>query len=151
MARMHTRRRGQSGSKRPFISESPAWVPLGGKEVEAKVVELGNQKLSTSLIGIRLRDEYAVPNVRLLTGKTITQILEEHKLMPERPEEIQNLIKKVVSLQSHLEHNRKDLHNVHALQMIEAKIRRLVKYYKRMGKLPQDFEYTLEGAKLLLE
>ncbi len=151
MARMHTRRRGQSGSKRPFVSESPEWVPLGAKEVEEKVVELGNQKLSTSLIGIRLRDEYAVPNVRLLTGKTITQILEEHKLMPERPEEIQNLIKKVVSLQSHLERNPKDLSNTHALQMVESKIRRLVKYYKRTGKLPQDFVYTLEDAKLLLE
>jgi len=88
---MHTRRRGKASSKRPFVTESPEWVPLTGKEVEEKVVELANQKLSTSLIGIRLRDEYAVPSIQLLTGKTVTQILVEHKLAPERPEELINL------------------------------------------------------------
>jgi len=151
MARMHTRRRGKASSKRPFVTESPEWVPLTGKEVEEKVVELANQKLSTSLIGIRLRDEYAVPSIQLLTGKTVTQILVEHKLAPERPEELINLMRKVVSLQAHLERNPKDQHNKHSLHLVESKIRRLVRYYKSEGKIPQDFEYSMESAKLLVE
>ncbi len=28
MARMHTRRKGKSGSHRPMLSENPSWVPL---------------------------------------------------------------------------------------------------------------------------
>ncbi len=151
MARMHTRRRGQSGSKRPFVTESPEWVPLTSKEVEEKIVELAAQKLSTSLIGIRLRDEYAVPSVQLLTGKTVTKILAEHKAAPERPEELMNLMRKVVSLQAHLDHNPKDNHNTHALHLTESKIRRLVRYYKSEGKIPEDFEYSIANAKLLVE
>jgi small subunit ribosomal protein S15 len=151
MARMHTRRRGRSSSKRPFVTEAPSWVPLTSKDVEEKVVELANQNLSMSLIGIRLRDEYAVPSVRLVTGKTITQILEEHKLAPERPEELMNLLRKVVSLQAHIDRNHNDTHNKHALQLVEAKIRRLVRYYKRTGRIPADFNYSMESARLLVE
>ncbi len=151
MARMHTRRRGRSSSKRPFVTEAPAWVPLTSKDVEEKVVELANQKMPTSLIGIRLRDEYAVPSVRLVTGKTIMQILEENKLAPEHPEELMNLLRKVVSLQAHLDRNPNDVHNKHSLQLVESKIRRLVRYYKREGRLPADFNYSIDSARLLVE
>jgi small subunit ribosomal protein S15 len=37
------------------------------------------------------------------------------------------------------------------LQLIESKIRRLVKYYKREEVLPQTWEYSLKNAELLLE
>jgi small subunit ribosomal protein S15 len=37
------------------------------------------------------------------------------------------------------------------LQLIESKIRRLVKYYKRNEVLPQNWEYSLKNAELLLE
>jgi small subunit ribosomal protein S15 len=36
------------------------------------------------------------------------------------------------------------------MQLIESKIRRLAKYYKREGKLPEDWAYNLEQAKLLV-
>lgn len=151
MAKMHTRRRGQSGSTRPFITESPNWVPFTAEDIEEKVVELAGQELPTSVIGIRLRDEYAVPSVKLATGKTISAILVEHGIAPERPEDLENLMRKAISLSAHLERNPKDLHNRRALQLIEAKIRRLVKYYQRIGQLPEDFKYTVETARLLVE
>ena len=151
MARMHTRRRGRSGSSKPFVTENPSWVPLTKEEIEEKVVELAGNELSTSLIGIRLRDEYAVPSVKLATGKTIGQILKENELDPDRPEDLENLMRKAISLAGHLERNPKDLHNKRALQLIEAKIRRLVRYYTKNGRLPSDFKYSLETARLLVE
>lgn len=151
MARMHTRRRGKSGSAKPFVTENPPWVPLTKEEIEEKVVELAGNELSTSVIGIRLRDEYAVPSVKLATGKSIVQILRENELEPDRPEDLENLMRKAISLASHLQRNPKDLHNKRALQLIEAKIRRLVRYYAKAGRLPSDFKYTLDTARLLVE
>lgn len=151
MARMHTRRRGRSGSSRPFSTENPSWVPLTSEEIEEKVVELAGNELSTSIIGIRMRDEYAVPSVKLATGKSITQILTDNEMSPERPEDLENLMRKAINLSAHLQRNPKDLHNKRALQLIEAKIRRLVRYYKDTGKLPTDFKYSLDTARLMVE
>ncbi len=151
MAKMHTRRRGKAGSSKPFVTESPPWVPLTPEEIEEKVVELSGQELSTSVIGIRLRDEYAVPSVKLATGKSVLQILVENEMASERPEDLENLMRKAINLSAHLQRNPKDLHNRRAMQLIEAKIRRLVRYYIRTGRLPGDFKYTLETARLLVE
>ncbi len=148
---MHTRRRGKSGSSRPFSTEVPDWVPMTSEDVEEKVVELAKQELSTSLIGIRLRDEYAVPSVKLVTGKSISDILKEHDIASDRPEDLENLMRKAINLAAHIERNPKDIHNKRSLQLIEAKIRRLVKYYKRTGRLPETFKYTLDTARLLVE
>ncbi len=151
MARMHTRRRGTSGSTRPFVTENPSWVPLTAEEIEEKVVELAGHELSTSVIGIRLRDEYAVPSVKLATGKSITQILNDNEMTLERPEDLENLMRKAINLSAHLQRNPKDLHNKRALHLIEAKIRRLVRYYKGTGQLPDDFKYSLDTARLMVE
>jgi len=151
MARMHTRRRGKAGSTRPFTTENPSWVPLTSEEIEEKVVELAGQELPTSVIGIRLRDEYAVPSVRLATGKSVTEILSDNEMEPDRPEDLENLLRKAINLSSHLQRNPKDLHNKRALQLIEAKIRRLVRYYKGNGRLPEDFKYSLDTARLMVE
>jgi small subunit ribosomal protein S15 len=151
MARMHTRRRGQSGSTKPFSTENPSWVPLTAEEIEEKVVELAGHEMPTSVIGIRMRDEYAVPSVKLATGKSITQILADNEMAPERPEDLENLMRKAINLSSHLQRNPKDLHNKRALQLIEAKIRRLVRYYKDNGVLPADFKYSLDTARLMVE
>ena len=151
MARMHTRRRGKAGSTKPFVTENPFWVPLTAEEIEEKVVELAGNELSTSIIGIRLRDEYAVPSVKLATGKSISKILLDNELEPERPEDIENLMRKAINLSAHLQRNPKDLHNKRAIHLIEAKIRRLVKYYKGTGRLQDDFKYTLDTARLMVE
>ena len=151
MARMHTRRRGRSGSHRPFVTENPSWVPLTSEEIEEKVVELAGQELSTSVIGIRLRDAYAVPSVKLATGKGITQILTDNEMEPERPEDLENLMRKAIKLSAHLQRNPKDLHNKREMHLIEAKIRRLVRYYKDNGQLPADFKYSLDTARLMVE
>jgi len=131
MARIYARRRGRSGSKPPLRKKPPEWLQITPEEIEERIIELYKQGYSTSVIGMVLRDCYGVPDVRLVTGKKMTQILREYNVASKVPEDLQNLIKKAIRLRKHLELHRKDLHNKRALQLTESKIRRLVKYYKR--------------------
>jgi small subunit ribosomal protein S15 len=151
MARMHARRRGSSGSKKPIVKEKPAWVTMDAKEIEDLVAKLGSEGKGSAMVGLILRDQYAIPSVRLSTGKTIGQIFRERKLMTRLPEDMQNLMKRAVSLNEHVKRNPKDLHNKRGLALIESRIRRLVKYYSREGMIPEGWKYSLDTAKLEIE
>jgi small subunit ribosomal protein S15 len=151
MARIHSRKKGRSSSTKPYKTEPPAWVPMSPAEIERLIVKLAGEGLSSSMIGMKLRDQYGVPNVKLSTGKSIKEILEENGKIQKLPEDLKNLMKTAVNLDEHLSENPKDLHNTRALALTEAKIRRLMKYYKRKGILPQDWKYDLKSAKLLVE
>ena len=50
-----------------------------------------------------------------------------------------------------MKNNPKDLHNKRAMRLLEEKIRRLVRYYKSIDVLPDDFKYNIDTVKLLLE
>jgi small subunit ribosomal protein S15 len=89
--------------------------------------------------------------VKVITKKTITQIQEENGLSSKIPEDLFNLLKKAVALRNHLTKNRKDYTSKHGLELLESKIRRLIKYYVRENRLPKDFVYEPERAKLLVE
>jgi len=151
MARMHTRRRGKSGSTRPFRTEAPEWVAMPAKEIIDAIVKMAKGGSTAAKIGMTLRDQYGIPNVRMAIGKSILQVLKENDAMPKIPEDLGSLMKKAVNLASHLQKNLKDLHNKKNLALLEAKIRRLVKYYQRTGKLDKGWSYSLENAKLLVE
>lgn len=150
MARMHARRRGKSGSKKPLRKSPPTWVRYKPEEVEALVIKLAKQGKRMAEIGMELRDVYGIPSVKMITKKKILKILREAGLEPEIPEDLMNLIKRAVLVRKHLETHKKDLHSKRGLQLIESKINRLVKYYKRKGKLPADWKYEPEKAKLLV-
>ena len=115
------------------------------------VLELGKEGLSTSQIGIRLRDLHGVPSVKLVTGMKIGAILEEGGVTRKLPEDLENLLKKVNRLNAHLRTNPKDLHNRRGLELTEAKIRRLARYYVESKRLPADFKYRRENARLMVE
>ena len=152
MARMHARRKGKSGSTRPVGREkSPEWSSLNPREVESRVIELAKSGKSTSEIGMVLRDQYAVPDVKIATGKKISKILEGNNIKPEVPEDLRNLIGTALQLRKHLEINKKDLKNKRNLQLTESKIRRMTKYYVSNKKLPPGWKYTPEQAKLMFE
>ncbi len=151
MARIHARRKGRSGSKKPASRVPPKWVEVDPKKVEELVVELAKKGYSSAMIGTILRDNYGIPDVRAITGKKIMRILKEHNLAPPIPEDLSNLIEKAVRVRRHLERNKKDMHNKVALMRIESKIKRLVKYYKREGVLPQDWRYDPETAAVLVK
>lgn len=151
MARMHTRRKGKSGSSRPMISENPSWVPLNATEIEDLVAKLANDGMTSAKIGLVLRDQYGVPNVKLATGKSVTQIMEEKGVSGSLPEDLANLMRRAIDLNVHLRDNKGDVSNKRGLNMIEAKIRRLERYYKRNGTLPADWKYSLSNAELMLK
>ena len=54
-----------------------------------------------------------------------------------------NLLERARRVKKHLSVHKKDTANKRALQLIEAKIHRLVKYYKRIGRLPEDWDYRV--------
>jgi len=153
MARMHTRRRGQSGSDRPAADEPPEWSDVEPEPIEDRVVELAEEGHDPSQIGMKLRDEGVqgtpVPDVKLATGKKVTTILEEHDADPEIPEDLYNLLERAVRLHEHVDENPQDSQNRRALQNTESKIRRLVDYY-RGDQLDEEFTYTYERATELL-
>jgi len=151
MARMHARRRGSSSSTRPLRSSSPEWVPVDAAEIGKLVGKMAKEGLSSAVIGTRLRDQYGVPNVKLATGKSVLALMKESGVKLDFPEDVRNLMKRAVHLSGHLSTRPKDLHNRRRLSLIEAKIRRLVKYYHGTGSLPRDWHYSLETAKLLVE
>jgi len=133
------------------MPEPPEWVAMKPKEVERTVLRLSDEGMSSSQIGMKLRDQFGVPNVKLCTGKSVLTILAEHKRTPKLPEDLRNLMRKAVNLGEHLQENPKDIHNKRALSLTEAKIRRLMRYYKDRGVLERDWVYKLSAAKLLVE
>ena|SRR5512137_1712211 len=150
MARIHARRRGDSGSVRPHRSEAPAWSNTDVKAIEKVIVDLKKEGYSSSKIGLVLRDQYGVPDVKLVMGKRIDQIIKENGLQSEIPEDLRNLMMKALGLRKHIGENRNDLHNKRQLQLTESKVRRLVKYYVSSGRLPKGWSYKPETAEILL-
>jgi len=151
MARMHARRRGKSGSSRPLVTENPEWVPLSAEEIEERIVKLAKDGVNSSRIGMTLRDQYGVPSTKLALGKSISEILAENDLRPKLPDDLASLMRKAVNLNNHLSENHKDTMNKRSLQLIESKIRRLTKYYKKTGILPQDWKYSIKTAELQIQ
>ena len=151
---MHTRRRGSSDSDRPAATDPPEWSDVVEDAVEERVVELAEQGHSPSEIGLKLRDEGVegtpVPDVSLATGKKVTEILAEHDATPDLPEDLRNLMERAVRLHEHMDDNPGDHQNKRALQNTEAKIRRLVDYY-RGDELDEEFTYSYEVAVERLE
>ena len=150
---MHTRRRGSSDSDKPVADEPPEWSDIDPESIEEHVVDLAEQGYSPSEIGVQLRDQgvqgVPVPNVKLATGKKVTEILEENEAEPEIPEDLRNLLARAVRLNEHMEENGTDYQNKRALQNTEAKIRRLLEYY-RGDKIDEEFSYSIDDAKDLI-
>ena len=91
-----------------------------------------------------------VPNVKLATGKKVTEILEDNDADPELPEDLRNLMARAVRLREHMDENPGDHQNKRALQNTQSKIRRLVDYY-RGDELDESFTYSYDTAVELLE
>ena len=150
MARMHARRRGQSGSVRPYRKEAPEWSNTDAAAIEKIILDMKKEGASNSRIGLTLRDMHGVPDVKLVLGKRIGELVAEKGMAPALPEDLRDLIVKALGLRKHLGANKNDLHNKRQLQLTESKVRRLVKYYVKSGKLPKDWTYKPETAEILL-
>ncbi|MEM4311357.1 MAG: 30S ribosomal protein S15 [Nitrososphaerales archaeon] len=148
MARIHSHKRGKSHSTRPAIKRVPEWITYGQDELITIIVKMGREGLTPSQIGQKLKDEYGVPLVKPILKKSITQILEENHIKAEIPEDLQNLLRRAQRLREHLSRHRSDRRNVRSLELLEAKIHRLEKYYKKTGKIPEKWGYKAVVAQL---
>jgi small subunit ribosomal protein S15 len=150
MARMHSRKRGSSRSRPPKIAKMPEWYDISKEELDKLIIKLHDSGVPPSRIGLTLRDQYGVPSVRLIYGKNLSSFLEGKGMLSEIPEDLSNLMKRAMHLRRHLRNNQKDLHNKRALQLIENKIRRIVKYYRDSGRLSKGWEYKPETAEIAI-
>ncbi len=141
----------RKGSTKPVTDSAPEWVPMLGREVEAKVIEMAKEGVQPAVIGLKLRDQFGVPSVHDVTGKKVGQIIADAGLTQKVPQDLANLLRRAIALQEHLQHNRKDLHNTRGLELIEARIRKLAKYYQKRGQLEATWKYTRDGARLLVD
>ena len=151
MARMYSRKKGKHGSKKPPIKIVPKWVKYKKKDLDELIVNLAKERKHSALIGTILRDQYGVPDSRLITKKSITEIMRENKIYPDMPEDLMSLFKKAVILREHVAKNKKDKKALKGLEHLESKIRRLVKYYLHEGKIPEGFKYDYEKVKLIVQ
>jgi small subunit ribosomal protein S15 len=140
--------KGQSHQTRPVSKRSPSWCKYAPEEVEALVIKLAKEGSSPSKIGTILRDKHGIPLTKPITGKSITQILKDNNLAPGMPEDLDVLLKKASALATHLERNKGDQHNKRNLQIIEAKIHKLSRYYKHEGILSPDWKYEPKIASI---
>ena len=148
MARIHAHTHGKSHSVRPASKNTPPWITQSQGEISSLVVQLSKDGLTPSEIGIRLRDIHGIPLIKAVLGKTTSQILDENKIYREMPEDLEQLVHKAMGLQKHLRVHNSDRRNVRSLELVEAKIHRLSKYYKRIKKLNKDWKYAAVIAQL---
>ncbi|MEE8359269.1 MAG: 30S ribosomal protein S15 [Candidatus Hydrothermarchaeales archaeon] len=150
MVATRSQRDGKFDSSKPYRVTPPEWVEYKPEEVESLVVKLAGRGHSASMIGMILRDQHGVPGTKLTSGKRINQILDDHEIGKELPEDMMVLITRAVNLSKHLEQNSKDMTAKRGMQLTESKIRKLAKYYRREKRIPSDWKYNLKTAKLLV-
>lgn len=146
MGRIHSHRHGKAHSMRPVSPEAPEYAKK--EEVEEAILRYAREGMTGSQIGVRLRDQHAIPLAKPVTGRTISETLAAADLLPEMPEDLASIVRKAVGLQKHLKSHRGDRRNVRSLELIEAKVHRLSSYYKRTGRIPQKWKYKSVIAQL---
>ncbi|MBW6451115.1 MAG: 30S ribosomal protein S15 [DPANN group archaeon] len=151
MARMHSRKKGNAGSTKPVDKTVPIWVEYKADEVERLIIKLKKEDKDSALIGTILKDQYGIPSVKALTGNSISNIIEQNGLKRELPEDLRNLMVKAVNIKDHMENNKKDLRSKRGLNLVEAKIRRLGKYYTKTKVLAPKWVYNPKRAKIAIQ
>ncbi|CAA2979947.1 UDP-glucuronate 4-epimerase 3 [Olea europaea subsp. europaea] len=153
MGRMHSRGKGISASALPYKRTPPSWLKISSQDVR--------NCTSPSLLLITIQNNlfHLAPSVQFkklpaqvksVTGSKILRILKGHGLAPEIPEDLYHLIKKAVAIRKHLERNRKDKDSKFRLILVESRIHRLARYYKKTKKLPPVWKYESTTASTLV-
>ncbi|MFH1393480.1 MAG: 30S ribosomal protein S15 [Candidatus Micrarchaeota archaeon] len=152
MARLHSRKKGKSGTKRPKSMVSPEWVEADVNEIKRLIVKMAKEGVPPSKIALMLRDQHAIPNIRAFLGMSMTAFLKSEGALPEYPEDLISLIKKAIRMREHIKKDgKRDTHNKVKLRHVESKIIRLVNYYRKNGAIPSDWTYDAEKVALLVK
>merc|ERR1711967_203840 len=150
MGRMYGPGKGLSRSALPYKRSAPSWLKITSAEVKDMISKMAKKGMTPSQIGVILRDQHGVAQVRSVTGNKILRILKTAGLAPQIPEDLYHLIKKAVQVRKHLERNRHDKDSKFRLILIESRIHRLSRYYRTKGQLPPTFKYESATASTLI-
>ncbi len=150
MVRLHTKKAGKAKrAKRHYPRDVPSWSEITKAQIEDIAVKLAKEGKDPAQIGVVLRDAHSVSDVKAITGKRLTKLLEEKGIKKEYPVDLLDLIKRATRMRKHLGVNRTDTHNRTRLLRVESKIRRLVAYYNKSGRL-SNWKYNPAQAALLV-
>ncbi|KAI7106680.1 40S ribosomal protein, partial [Hortaea werneckii] len=122
MGRLHSKGKGISDSAIPYSRTPPAWLKTTPDQVVDQICKLARKGATPSQIGVVLRDSHGVAQVKIVTGNKILRILKGNGM--------------AVAVRKHLERNRKDKDSKFRMILIESRIHRLSRYYKKVGALP---------------
>jgi small subunit ribosomal protein S15 len=140
----------KSAKNKKSGKQKPSWVNYEKEEVEKLIIKLGHEGRTKSQIGLLMRDQYGIPDTKAF-GMSVGRVLKKANADREMPEDLYNLMKKAVTMFNHLEKSKKDKKGVHTLQLIESRVRKLGRYYSSVGKLPKDWKYDINKAKLIVK
>jgi small subunit ribosomal protein S13e len=150
MGRMYGRGKGISKSSIPYKKKAPRWLNIDSSELVKQMEQLAKKGYKPSQIGVILRDNYAIPQSRLITGAKILRLLKKKGLAPQIPEDLYHLMRRAVSIRKHIEKNKRDRDSKFRLILVESKIHRLVRYYKLTKQLPATWKYDYQTALALV-
>jgi len=150
MGRQYGRGKGISSSAQPFKRTPPSWLRVSPETVNSQICGFAKKGLTPSQIGVILRDSHGVGKVKFVTGSKVLRILKANGLAPQIPEDLYHLIKRAVAIRKHLEKNNKDHSSKFQLILVESRIHRLSRYYKRTRALPTNWKYASGSAGALV-
>ncbi len=150
MGRMYGRGKGIAKSSIPYKKKAPRWLSVDSGEVVRQIEALAKKGYKPSQIGVILRDNYAIPQSKLITGAKILRVLKKRGLAPEIPEDLYHLMRRAVSIRKHIEKNKRDKGSKYRLILVESKIHRLVRYYKLTKQIASNWRYDYQTALALV-
>ncbi len=154
MAKMHSKKRGKSKSRKPVREEgAPASgaCKLSRDEIAELAAGYARQGMSQAMIGERLKEEHNVQYIKEATGSRLAKLLSEKGIKPGIPGDMLALMTKAVRVRRHLAANRQDVYSRVRLIRIESKLLRLSRYYRAKGVLPEAWRYDPQQAELIVK
>mmetsp|Transcript_5723 Transcript_5723/g.9091 ORF Transcript_5723/g.9091 Transcript_5723/m.9091 type:complete len:152 (-) Transcript_5723:138-593(-) len=150
MGRMYSKGKGISRRCLPYRKAPPSWVQISTNDLVDQMVKLAKKGATPSQIGVLLRDSHGIPQVKGITGSKILRILKVKGVAPTIPEDLYHLIKKAVNIRKHIEKFRQDKDGKFRLILVESRIHRLARYYRRVKSLPPTWRYQSKKADTLI-
>ncbi|MEK6914646.1 MAG: 30S ribosomal protein S15 [Nanoarchaeota archaeon] len=106
-------------------SKKPVWLKFTKEEIKAIILKLSNKGINAEKIGLILRDQYGIPNVKLYNLK-IKEVMGDKFSEPS----IINLEKKFEKIIKHFEKNKQDTTAGRALIVTRSKLKKRTTYHK---------------------
>jgi small subunit ribosomal protein S13e len=147
---MYSKGKGIARRCLPFRKTPPQWVQISTNDLSDQIVKLAKKGSTPSQIGVILRDQHGIPQVKGVTGSKILRILKKSGMGPEMPEDLHHLIKKAVNIRKHMEKFRSDRDAKFRLICVESRIHRLARYYRNVKVLRPTWRYVSKRADTLI-